>query len=74
MLILLMVIVFAAVAAPVYVVRYNQRQAAQTQLIVSCSSARSNAEQLAALNEIADQLGIPHEFTVPKVPAECNGS
>ena len=73
-LILTMVVVFAAAAAPIYVVRYNQRQAAQTQLAVVCTSARANVEQLGALNEIADRLGIPHTFKVPEVPPECNGS
>jgi hypothetical protein len=71
--VLVMVIVFAAFAAPALVIRYTQQLSNQTQLAVTCTSARSNIEQLTALNEIADQLGIPHTFTVPEVPAECNG-
>jgi hypothetical protein len=71
--VLVMILVFAAFAAPVVVIRYNQTLANRTELAVTCSSARSNIEQLTALNEIADQLGIPHKFTVPEVPAECNG-
>lgn len=38
---------------------------------ITCVSAQANVEQLAALNEIADRLGIPHDFTVPEVPSEC---
>ena len=72
-LILLMIVVFAAAAAPIYVVRYNQRQAIETQLAVTCTSARANISQLTALNEIADRLGIPHEFVVPRMPVECDG-
>lgn len=72
-MVLLMIIVFAAVAAPVYVVRYNQHQANQTQLAVNCISAKSDIDQLTALEEIAERLGIPHEFNVPEVPPECDG-
>lgn len=70
-LVLLVVVVFLAIAAPVLISSFNQRLANQTTLSVTCISARSNIEQLTALNEIADQLGIPHDFTVPEVPPEC---
>lgn len=70
---LVLTLVFIATAAPIYITRYNQRQAVQTELAVTCVSARANIEQLQALAEIADQLGVPHEFTVPEVPAACNG-
>lgn len=45
----------------------------ESQLNVTCVSARANVEQLTALREIADQLGVPVLFTVPKVPPECDG-
>jgi hypothetical protein len=38
---------------------------------VICTSARANIEQLTALREIADQLGVPTQFKVSEVPAEC---
>jgi hypothetical protein len=40
---------------------------------ITCQSARANIDQLTALHEIADQLGVPVEFRVPEVPPECNG-
>ena len=42
--------------------------------VITCQSARSNIDQLTALHEIADQLGVPVTFAIPKVPPECNGS
>jgi hypothetical protein len=72
-LVLLLIVVFAAFAAPAVVIQYNQQIATHTELTVACTAARANIEQLTALNEIADQLGIPHTFTVPKEPAACDG-
>ena len=40
---------------------------------ITCQSARSNISQLGALREIADQLGVPVTFTIPKEPSECDG-
>jgi len=40
-------------------------------LEVVCTSALANIDQLTALREISDQLGVPVEFQVPEVPAEC---
>ena len=68
---LLMAVVFFAIAAPVLVVTFNQQLSNRTQLAITCTSARSDIEQLTALNEIADRLGIPHDFRVPEIPAEC---
>jgi hypothetical protein len=45
---------------------------AQTSIV--CLSAQANIDQLAALREIADQLGVPVTFTIPEVPPECDGS
>lgn len=70
---LLVIIVFFVIAAPALVVLSNQRIANDTQLAVTCTSARANIEQLSALEEIADKLGIPHDFNVPEVPPECVG-
>lgn len=72
-MVLLIVIVFFAIAAPALVVATNQRQANRTQLAVVCTSARANIDQLTALQEVADRLGIPHDFNVPEVPPECAG-
>jgi hypothetical protein len=70
--ILVLALVFIATAAPIYVIRYNQRQATRTELAVTCVSARANIDQLQAIAEIADRLGVPHEFTVPKEPPACD--
>ncbi len=68
---LLVVAVSFAIAAPVLISSFNQRLANRTTLAVTCVSAVANIEQLTALAEIADQLGVPHDFIVPKVPVEC---
>lgn len=68
---LTLILVFFVVAATIYVPRVGQRQANQTQLVVACTSAKASIEELTALNEIADRLGIPHDFTVPRLPPEC---
>lgn len=70
-LVLVLVVVLGATAGFGYLSRLGQRQAIQTQLAVTCTSAKSDIEQLTALNEIADRLGIPHEFVVPRLPAQC---
>jgi uncharacterized protein (UPF0333 family) len=66
-LVLLMVVVFAGIAAPAVVINFNQQAATR----VSCVSAKANIQQLAALDEISHRLGIPHDFTVPALPSEC---
>lgn len=68
------IIVFAAFAAPLAVISYNQKAAAETQLVVSCTSARANIIQLEALRSFAEQIGVPWVYPVPEVPPECDGS
>ena len=41
---------------------------------ITCQSARANIDQLTALHEIADQLGVPVQFSIPEVPPECDGA
>lgn len=50
-----------------------QSQVDSAQRSITCVSAESNIKQLEALEEIADRLGIPHDFKVPEVPPECDG-
>ena len=68
------IIVFAAFAAPLAVISYNQRAANETQLVVACTSARANISQLEALRSFAEQIGVPWVYPVPEVPPECDGS
>jgi hypothetical protein len=49
------------------------RAVTDAQLNVTCTSARASVDQLTALREIADQLGVPVTFTIPEVPPECDG-
>lgn len=49
----------------------EEERDAEANRIITCVSAETNIEQLDALEELFDQLGVPHEFTVPEVPPEC---
>lgn len=40
-------------------------------LEVSCNAARSNQQQLLALHQVAEELGLPGDFTVTPLPQEC---
>jgi hypothetical protein len=48
-------------------------QVDEAQFTISCVSAKSNVDQLTALREISDQLGVPVTFRIPEVPPECDG-
>lgn len=43
-------------------------------LRVSCANAETQRSILSALDDISRSLGIPTHFTIPEVPAECDGS
>jgi uncharacterized membrane protein len=53
---------------------YVTSSVSQSQTTIVCISARANIDQLTALREISDQLGVPVTFTIPEVPPECDGS
>ena len=74
-LVLLLVVVFAAFAAPAVVIQYNQaaRHPNRAGGGVHRRSGEHRADA-AALNEIADQLGIPHQFIVPRNPPSATDS
>jgi hypothetical protein len=71
--VLSMIVVFAAIAAPWAVISFNSRAANATQLAVSCTSARANVIQLEALRSFSLQIGVPWIYPIPEVPVECNG-
>ena len=73
LLALTVVVIAGAVAAPIVGSAILNTREAETQLVVSCTSARANISQLTALREISDQLGVPTNFTIPEVPPECDG-
>lgn len=64
---ILPVFVVLALLAPAYVTH----RVDDIQLQVQCQSARSNVEQLLALQSIARELGIPRSFEIPALPSEC---
>lgn len=63
---LFLVVVVFIVGTTILDVRENERN-----LEVVCTSARANIDQLAALREISDQLGVPTRFEIPEEPPEC---
>lgn len=50
---------------------YERQRDEQENRNVTCVSAQASIDQLTALREIADQLGVPVTFEIPEVPAEC---
>lgn len=65
------IILFVVIAFTLGGLGYLQNRVDTVQRSITCISAEANIEQLEALTEIADRLGIPHDFTVPEVPEEC---
>jgi uncharacterized protein (DUF849 family) len=68
------VLLAAAIALGLVRIGIETRANNQANRTITCQSARSNASQLTALREIADQLGVPVTFAIPEVPPECDGS
>lgn len=67
MVILIPIGVAGAIIAPVWVTTENQEHARE----VSCTNIQLNRQQLVALKQISDALGLPTAFTVPEVPSSC---
>jgi hypothetical protein len=72
-LILTVVVVFGVISAPIIVPALIDKAADETQLEVGCSIIRAQNIQLAALQQIRRELGLPGELVIPEVPAECDG-
>ena len=68
---LAILLVFAAISAPVVVITVVGRSAARSQLVVSCTVLESSARELEALNGIRRTLGLPTRIEVPPLPPEC---
>jgi hypothetical protein len=68
------VLLAAAIAVGLVRVAIETKNNNQANRTITCQSARSNVDQLTALREIANQLGVPVTFRVPEVPPECDGS
>src|SRR5262245_28563674 len=50
----------------------SQQRANETQLVVACTSAKANIEQLEALRAVARTLGLPsNTVVIPPLPPEC---
>ena len=84
LLALTIVVIAGAVAAPIIGSAIVERNEAETQLAVTCTSARANISQLEAiqtngkiLKRIARSLGLPIDVPpfpeIPEVPPECAG-
>lgn len=68
---LLAVVVFASAVIPFGVV-YLQRETTQAATIeITCSGFRNQVSQLEALEQLEHRLGIPVDFTIPRLPEEC---
>jgi len=65
------VVLFIVVVVFIVGTALLDRRERERSLEVVCTSALANIDQLAALREISDQLGVPVQFRVPEVPAEC---
>jgi hypothetical protein len=81
-LVLVIMLVFAGIAAPVTVIFYTQEQTSDAVLRITCTTAEANVSQLKAvqqngevLDDIARSLGLPipvrPPIVVPELPAEC---
>jgi len=68
---LVVVVTFAALAAPISLGVYFQSQANAVQLTVVCTSAEANIQQLQALAALHRRLGVPIDFVIPPLPPEC---
>jgi hypothetical protein len=73
LLALTIVVIAGAVAAPIVGSALIERNTAETQLAVTCTSARANINQLEALQAFSMQLGVPWSYPIPEVPPECDG-
>jgi hypothetical protein len=73
LLALTVVVVFGAISAPIIISAFVSSASDETQLQVGCQIIRSQNVQLAALQQIRRELGLPGELVVPEVPAECDG-
>lgn len=67
------VLLAVAIAVGLVRVAIETRANNQANREITCQIARSSADQLAALREISDRLGIPVTFSIPEEPPECNG-
>lgn len=65
--VVLPIFVIMALLAPAYVTH----RVDDIQFEVQCQSARANNVQLRALDSIAKELGIPHNFPTTPLPPEC---
>jgi hypothetical protein len=64
--------ILAVMVASLFVIpAYVQRRVDESQLTITCLSARANIQQLGALREISDRLGLPTTFRIPPLPPEC---
>lgn len=65
------VVVFLGILVPTAVIIFTNNSQQDTQLLISCTTAKSNIEQLHALKKIGRELGLPSQFHIPALPEEC---
>jgi cell division protein FtsL len=64
--------ILVVMVATVFIIpAYVQRRVDEAQQNITCLSAKANIQQLEALDDIADRLGLPTTFVVPPPPPEC---
>lgn len=71
---LTLVVLAGAITAPVVGSSIVDRQTAETQLVVTCTSARATVASLEAQRAFARELGVPWRYPIPEVPPECDGT
>lgn len=65
-------LLFLVIAGMIVGLGWIQNRLDEQQLSITCTSARSNIQQLEALQDISRTLGLPTTFSIPEVPAECD--
>jgi hypothetical protein len=74
LLVLTVIVVFGAIAAPIILNAFLSNASEETQLQVGCQIIRSQNVQLVALAQIRHELGLPGRLVIPEVPPGCDGT
>lgn len=69
--ILLALVIFASVVGPFSLIYITNRVSENTVVRITCDNYRNNVHQLEALADLEHRLGVPIDFTIPKLPEIC---
>jgi hypothetical protein len=68
-------IIFIVLVGSAFKIADNNRDAEQqreTVIQIQCIAAKSDQQMLEALADLERKLGVPIDFMIPEVPAECD--